>query len=280
MIDGLNQLTDYDAKGILPGIDWTDRAQGPDDPTTGRCRPAPRSSQIDGEFVPAVRRARQAVHLLRHRRRRGPRRRPNEACRPEPPAAAERGARSAMTDLSLRHPGHPHRVRLRPAWRWASSSPTDLGRLQPGLRRPGLRLRRRLLRHPGPPRLADLGRRSCSPSSSSGPSSARPRPRPLPPPAHGASSIAKLVTSLGLLVAIPEIVKLWFGAERLRGEGHPADDRRDRRPDRSTASATTRSTATRWPRSSSPWSPSSASPPCSAGRRSACGCGPWSRARG
>ena len=68
VIDGLNQLTDYTAEGIIPGLDWTVEH-------TGRLRAgllghvAHRGRRVRA----AVRRTGQTVHLLRDRRRRGSR---------------------------------------------------------------------------------------------------------------------------------------------------------------------------------------------------------------
>ena len=119
-------------------------------------------------------------------------------------------ARRATADQQ--HPvGHELRQRLRAAGGRPRARVQDVGHLQPRVRRAGVRVGRGLLR---PARAARAGRsrsrsssrcsssRRCSGSCSTASCSATSGPR---------RRSRRLVTTLALLVAIPQILKLWFG---------------------------------------------------------------------
>ena len=135
-----------------------------------------------------------------------------------------------------------------------------------------------LLRPPRPPRLADPGRAAARGRSSSRRSLGFLLDRVLFRYLRTASSTAQLVTVLGLLVAIPQIVDLWFGAEpTVSGTGHRSRRSNVVQPVRRTCSsaATTsrRSSITLVDRGR-------ARRCCSATPRSGCACARSSRARG
>ena len=214
----------------------------------------------------AVRRARGAVHLLRHDRGRDPRGPRGLAA--EPRAAA--GSRSRARD---RRPRRRHRRRSRSGassrcWRWASSSPTRrrASSTWPSAPRPSSPPPSTTTR--GSATSGRSGPRSCSPSwssprssasSSTGPCSAtcarRARsPSSSPPSACSWPSPRSSSSGSG---------RASFGVQRASG---PRPTRSAAPP--STGSATTRSTATRWrPSLVDRSSPSPPSRPCSAGHQ-------------
>ena len=209
-----------------------------------------------------------------------------EADRPSTPADAGSRRARLVSNLSnlLQYAvavASRMRVRVRAAGRRADAQLQDVGRVQPGLRGPGLRLGRGVLRAAPRARLAAApgrlrGHRACSASLI-----AWVLDRFLYRHQRTATPLAKLVTSLGLLVAMP--------ADRAAGPRAATSQ------DRPAAAGPGAATAIDflWPnhgpvrarrqpdrhhrlhrrgghRSSSC---------CSGGARSACGCGRWSRAR-
>ena len=220
VIDALNKLTDYDAQGILPGLDWTTSTRTRPIRRTARRRPA-RHSKIEDEVRARLRRAGQAVHVLPDR--------PGAPCptsrrsRPEPARAGRTPTRRPAVDRPhpLRDPRHPVRVRLRAGRGRPRAHVQDLRGLQPGVR-----ARRRSSPPPSTTTCASAtsGRsspRSSSRLSSSARSSACPRPAPVPAPAHGAGD-----RQAGDLARPARRhardLKLWFGAEPRRSARRPS----------------------------------------------------------
>ena len=220
VIDALNTQTAYTDNGFIQPIDWT---KGHNDPTK---RPV-------GAQPAGVRQLRdRPERQVRARSEHSPASRGCASTATDPtvdnpthvsfapvghgleprPRATHRSICSCAT-ADQQHPvGHELRQRVRAARGRARARVQDVGRLQPRVRRAGVRRRARSTttlrvraRLADPARVRPRGARSsrrCSGSSSTARCSGT---------CARAPPVARLVTVLGLLVAIPQILKLWFG---------------------------------------------------------------------
>ena len=266
LVRAINRLTAFTADGAYPPVDWRVAHTGVTDldcTTYVRAR---------GDRVRArLHHAAERLLLLRPDRV-GP-----HVDRDGDDAAAPAGGAGPVTQfLNYAVPGVPVRVRLRPDGRGPGAHLQGVGRVQPGLRGPGLRVR---------PGLRVAGSRTAGPGGRPtviavlviGPLVGVLLDRLLFRRIRTASPLVKLVPSLGLLVALPQLALIIAGstpaipppaivgdaqrvylhlgsvpAQRPRAVDQRRHRRGGRRPGRC----------------------------CSGSRRSDSRCGPWSRAPG
>ena len=182
LIDAINKMTDYNADGMLNGVDWT-KAHTQDRSDTTFCQ---FFSQIkDSKFVTRVQPAGQAVRLRRDQRQLDRHRVPVTRRHRTDDSTAPDDVTTSAASLQYAVQGHPARLRVRAAGRRADPQLQDVGRLQPGLRGAGLRVGRGVLRAPqGARRGRCCPRPSWRSSWSARPSACILDRLPLPPPAH------------------------------------------------------------------------------------------------